>query len=236
MSLIEQKKSVIVACDVATIEELARLVEETACVKGIGAYKVGAILAMKYALRTVVLIVKNYTDLPVIYDHQKGGTDIPPLGGPFVEAVVSAEVDALILFPFGGAATEKVWIEACQDNELTVLIGGHMTQPKFLERDGGFIADGAPGKIYEFAARLGVEDFVVPGNQPELVARYRAKIARIIGRDPTLYAPGFISQGGDISYAARVAGENWHAIVGSAIYRAEDPRKAAEQVTRQIAT
>ncbi|TSA55769.1 hypothetical protein D4R42_04940 [bacterium] len=240
--LIGLPKSIIVDCGVSTIKDLNELVEKTAGVKGIGGYKVGAILVIKYGLATVVSVVKKQIkriapsiELPVIYDHQKAGVDIPDLGSLFVKAVISSGADALILFPFGGMATEKAWINACQDNEFPVLVGGRMTQPEFLEKEGGFITNTGPSLIYGQAADSGVRDFVMPGNRPELIRLYIRIIRRSIGEDDfTLYAPGFISQGGEITETGRQAGDNWHAIVGRAIYQADDIRAAAEKFAAQI--
>ena len=240
--LMKLARSIIVACDVSTIEDLSQLVKETAGVHGIGGYKVGAILAIKYGLATAVSAIKKQIkqigppiELPVIYDHQKAGTDIPDLGSAFVKAVISSGADALILFPFGGMATEKAWINACQDNEFPVLVGGRMTQPEFLEKEGGFIADTGPSLIYKQAANLGVRDFVMPGNRPELIRLYRRLIRQSIGGDYfTLYAPGFISQDGNITEAGKQAGKNWHAIIGRAIYEAENRKAAAEKFAAQI--
>jgi orotidine-5'-phosphate decarboxylase len=114
-----------------------------------------------------------------------------------------------------------------------------MTQKKFLMSEGGFIGDGAPDQMYMIAAQNGIRDFVVPGNKAPFVLKYRNLLEGILGvGNFTLYAPGFISQGGEISETGQVAGENWHAIVGGGIYNAGDMagmRKAAEQVTSQIA-
>ncbi len=175
---------------------------------------------------------------PIIYDHQKGGTDIPELGEKFAKAVKNAGVNAAILFPFGGAATEREWIKVCKAEGLTVLVGGHMTQKEFLVSEGGFIDDSAPECMYNIAAFNGITDFVVPGNKVEFVAKYREQLEIILGPDNfTLYAPGFISQGGEIAKAGQLAGNNWHAIVGGAIYNAgtmNDMRRAALTVTSQI--
>ena len=102
-------------------------------------------------------------------------------------------------------------------------------------KEGGFIANNAPEKIYRLAAKLKVRDFVVPGNKVELVIRYREIIQNACGGTSfTLYAPGFITQGGEITEMAEQAGDNWHAIVGSGIYGKKDQREAAKQVTGQI--
>ncbi len=236
--LIELSRSVIPACDVSGLEELGEIAEATAEVPGIGAYKVGLELAIPFGLLRVVQAIKERSKLPIIYDHQKGGTDIPDLGPKFARAVRASGVDAVILFPFGGAATAEKWIRACQEEGLVVLVGGHMTQPKFLESEGGFIANSGPEAIYRLAAENGVTNFVVPGNKTDFVLRYREVLQGVLGMDNfTLYTPGFIGQGGNLSETGKVAGDRWHAIVGGAIYNAEGVegmRKAALEITSQI--
>lgn len=235
MSLIERERSVIVAADVPDVETLEKLIGDTCQVEGIGGYKVGLELVLNHGLLAVVSKIREHTELPIIYDHQKGATDIPEIGEKFAKVCKTAGVDAVILFPFGGAETEIAWIKACQNQGLTVLVGAHMTQPKFLVSEGGFIADESPEKIFSIAVEQGVKDFVVPGNKPEFVEKYRKLFERLLGEGNfTLYAPGFIAQGGKISETGRVAGKYWHAIVGSAIYKAENPTQAAENITSQI--
>lgn len=232
--MISRDKSVIVAADVEAAK-LSKLVENTCLIEGIGGYKVGLALALEEGLPRVVGIVKNHTELPVIYDHQKAGTDIPAMGTKFARVCSGAGIDAVILFPFGGAETERNWIRACQDKDLGVLVGAHMTQPEFLFSEGGFLADEAPGRIFRIAAEEGVRDFVVPGNKVEYVERYRRLFENTFGPGNfRLYAPGFITQKGEISDFAKVAGDQWHAIVGSAIYKAIDLAEAAKQMTSQI--
>jgi orotidine-5'-phosphate decarboxylase len=212
---------------------LDALTEATRRVKGIGGYKIGAGLALKYGLSEIVSYIPS--GLSIIYDHQKGGTDIPGLGTDFAKVCSDAGVDAVILFPFAGAATEREWIKACQGEGLVVLVGGHMTQPEFLASEGGFIADDAPERIYQIAMECGVQDFVVPGNKVEFVEKYRRLFETELGEGNfTLYAPGFITQGGVITETGKVAGKNWHAIVGSAIYKAKDMTAAAKEITSQI--
>jgi orotidine-5'-phosphate decarboxylase len=108
-----------------------------------------------------------------------------------------------------------------------------MTHKAFLTSEGGFIDDEAPRRAFELAADHGVTDYVVPGNKAAAVVEYKRLLEA--KRVPyTLYAPGFIAQGGDITECGRVAGERWHAIVGSAIYSARSPQQAAQWLTRKI--
>lgn len=232
--LISRQKSVIVAADVEA-NKFPELVKGTCLVEGIGGYKVGFELGLEKGLPWVVGTVREQTALPVIYDHQKAGNDIPETGSNFARVCKKSGVDAIILFPFTSPTTELRWIKESQDAGLTVLVGGHMTHEKFLHSEGGFIADDAPEKIYTLAAENGVRNFVVPGNKVEYVEEYHALFEKILGPDNfALYAPGFITQKGEISEFAKVAGDRWHAIVGSAIYKATDIKTAAEKVTNQI--
>ena len=233
--LIPLKRSIIPACDVATLSQFQTLVRETADVPGIGAYKVGFELAMPHGLKEIVTMARDYTGRPLIYDHQKAGNDIPETGSKFAQAASESGVEAVILFPFTSPVTQTEWTKAAQGEGLTVIVGGHMTQREFLAGEGGYIADDAPERIYRLAVDQGVTDFVVPGNKTALVERYRDFFEGLLGPDGfTLYAPGFVAQGGNISDAGKVAGENWHAIVGTALYKAPDIRQAAIDLTSQI--
>ncbi len=232
--IIERDKSVIVAADVE-FSRLPELVKETCLVEGISGYKIGLELALEKGLPHVVGAVKENCDLHVMYDHQKAGNDIPETGARFARVCKKAGVDSVILFPFVGPITEKDWIRACQDQGLGVLVGAHMTQPGFLYSEDGSIADDAPQRIFKIAVENGVRDFVVPGNKIEYIAKYKRLLDQQLGEGNfILYAPGFITQGGEISSVAQVAGNNWHAIVGSAIYKAVNINEAAKQMTRQI--
>ena len=237
--LIPARRSVIPACDVSTLSDFQRLVKQTADVVGIGGYKLGFELTVPNGLREVVAIARDHTKLPLIYDliydHQKAGNDIPQTGSKFATAARESGVDAVILFPFTSPATQSEWTRAAQGEGLTVLVGAHMTHVQFLESEGGYIADSAPERIYKLAIDQGVRDFVVPGNKTEFVQRYRELFEGLLGSDGfTLYAPGFVAQGGSITDAGKVAGENWHAIVGTALYKAPDIRQAAVDLTSQI--
>jgi orotidine-5'-phosphate decarboxylase len=232
--IIKYDRSVVVACDVKAIEDLRRLIEQTCDIEGIGGYKVGSILTIRYGLLTLVQVIREFTDLPVIYDHQKAMTDIHDLGKDFASVVKESGANALIGFPQAGPVTQEAWIKACRDVGLEVLIGGEMTHPKYKRSEGGYIADEALDEMYLLGARLGVTNFVVPGNKAERVAHYRNILQPIVGNSLSLYAPGFIAQGGVITDVAKAAGDSWHAIVGRAIYGAKDIRAACKEMTSQL--
>lgn len=232
-SIIKLGRSIIPACDIDDLKKFEELVKQVDKVKGIGAYKIGFELGLKYGLPKVVEAARRHTTKPLIYDHQKAGTDVPFTGGKFAKVCKGAGIDAIILFPQAGPATEKEWIMACHRAELGVIVGGEMTHESYLQSDGGFLADDAPSRMYKVAVENGVTDFVVPGNKPEKILAYR-KMFEEKGLKPVLYSPGLVSQGGSISESGKAAGERWHAIIGRALLEAKDRKKMAEELCSQL--
>ncbi|MBI4154766.1 orotidine 5'-phosphate decarboxylase [Candidatus Woesearchaeota archaeon] len=231
--IIERDRSVIPACDTSSLEKFEEVVKQTADIDKIGGYKIGFELGLSHGLPKLVETVKKHTNKTIIYDHQKAGTDIPDTGKNFAKVCKSAGVDAVIFFPQSGPETERAWIYHALDNGLEVIIGGRMTHPAYSVSEGGFITDEGALEMYRIAARSGINNFVVPGNKPDVIALIK-KTVEGEGINPVFYAPGFVAQGGKIEDATKVAGNKWHAIVGRGILQAEDVRKAAIEHTSQI--
>ena len=230
MPIIKLEKSIIPSCDVDSLEKLDKLVKATCAVKGVGGYKIGFELVIPFGMEKVVNTIRKYTKLPIIYDHQKAGTDIPDMGGKFMKACKLA--DAVIIFPQAGPETEAAWIKAAQQNKVNIIVGGEMTHQAYLEESGGFLKNDAPSRMYEIAASMGVTDFVIPGNKPEKALEYVDLIKRKI-KNPVFYSPGLVAQGGNITDLAKKL-DSWHAIIGRAIYEAKDIKKAAEELAKNL--
>jgi orotidine-5'-phosphate decarboxylase len=227
-SFISRDRSIIPACDVDFLR-FKDIVRETAEIPQVGAYKIGASLALSHGLPLLVETAAKFTDKPIIYDHQKAGTDIPDTGKAFMETLRASRISAVILFPLAGPATQRAWILSAQEAGLAILVGGHMTHDHFIESEGGYISDSAVAKIYTNAASQGIENFVVPGNKPGVIAHLKNMLSEE-KVSPVFFAPGFIAQGGRLSDAAAVAGSRWHVIVGRAIYEARDIQNAVREL------
>jgi orotidine-5'-phosphate decarboxylase len=184
-------------------------------------------------LPRVVEVTRRYTTKPILYDHQKAGTDIPDTGKPFARLLKQAGVDCGILFPQAGPVTMRAWVEALREEGVGVMVGGWMSHAGYVQSQGGFLADEALVRLYQEAARLGVVDYVMPGNQPAVIQRLR-EVVRNEGIEPALYMPGFVAQGGSLQAAAEVAGPRWHGIVGRGIYEAADPIEALDSLWKQF--
>lgn len=230
---IKPKKSIIIACDVTTIDHLKKIVSSSYDLELVGAYKIGFSLALKYGLKSVVSVIRNYSDKPIIYDHQKGATDVPHTGALFSEVLAEAGIDYAILFPFSGPSTEEAWISSLKRAGITPIIGGILTVPDFLSASGGYIREESPNEIFKMASRLGVKDFVLPGNNLGVLTKYKTAIDSLVD-SPIYYIPGLGIQGGDIRTCAKVIGGRWHAIVGRSVYGAEDIRGTLKRLMEDL--
>lgn len=233
--IIPAAKSIVLAADVQP-HKFRPLVDSLDGVEGIGGVKVGFEVGLGKNLRKAVNDVLEANEkLRVIYDHQKAGNDIPETGMNFARTMRVARVDAAILFPFTGPQTQERWIRELQERNVAVIQGSEMTHNQIKASDGGYIIDAAFRRMFEKAVELDVTNFVVPGNKPDAVRGYKELFDDALGEgNYTLWAPGFVTQGGDVSATGEVAGPNWNAIVGSGIYKAENPRQAAIDLGQKI--
>lgn len=232
--LFQLRHGIIPACDVDSIERFREIVKSTCNVKGVVGYKIGFTLVLRYGLKRVVKEALKLTELPIIYDHQKAGTDIPELGATFASICSEAGIQGVIIFPQAGPQTEEAYIKALFAENLTPIVGGEMTHPKYLARDGGFIKTFAPREMYRLAANLGVEYFILPGNKPEMLRHYDRILSRF-NINPKYCLPGIGRQGGDIKSAfTALRGREVYVIIGSGIYKARNMKIAAETYYKEI--
>jgi len=216
--IISADKSIIPACDFESIEQLKKVLSVTKGFEDIRAYKVGFALGYGgrgFGLVDVVDTIKSeHEGAIVIFDAQKAGTDVPFTGKVFAKKMKSDGVDAVILAPReNDPVTQYVWTNELLQRDKNVIIVGEMTHRP---------ANEAQERIYWNAVFQGVTDFVVPGNKPKRVEFYTKTFQEDFKIKSVNYATGFVSQGGVVSEAAKVAGDEWHAISGRAVY---NPKK-----------
>lgn len=227
-------RALIIAADFGSIDTLRSLSENLAPCGSYVGYKIGFTLALKYGLPRLVKKLRATSEGPIIYDHQKAGTDIPQMGKDFADVLAESQVDAAILFPLAGPKTLESYVVALQENALLPIVGGHMTHPSFINSDGGYITNDAPLQIYDKAAEIGVKDIVVPGNQPHVAERY---IRAFLDKQPDggIWFPGIGRQGGDLPAILQFLHEKRaYPIVGSAVYQSENPRGVVETMLAQL--
>jgi orotidine-5'-phosphate decarboxylase len=229
-------RGLIVACDVTTEADLERLAAATGPLDFMRGFKVGVLLALSVGLRRACEIIRRHSSQDIIYDHQKFGTDIPDIcGGAVLGLLQDLGVTQVIAFPFAGIETLKAFAAGCQKLGLEPIVGGEMTHAGFLVRDGGYIADTSPSRIYQDAAGLGIRCFVLPATKPQAMAMHRKAVEKLCPQ-PAFMFPGVgKGQGGDIVEAFRqVEPHAALAIVGRGIYAQPDPAAAATALWESV--
>src|SRR6056297_531051 len=89
---------IVPALDSPDLDEVRRVVEASTGVEGVVAYKLGLTMVLRYGLAEAVRVLREVTELPILYDHQKAGPDVPDMAGKFC---------ALAREPFHGIRPRK---------------------------------------------------------------------------------------------------------------------------------
>ncbi|GAB1813342.1 orotidine 5'-phosphate decarboxylase / HUMPS family protein [Mycobacterium sp. MUNTM1] len=232
----ETDGGVVPALDVDSVDALKHLVELTTDVDGIVAYKLGIAGALRLGLPGAVRAIREISDLPIIYDHQKAGPDIPDMARRFSAVCHEAGVNSLILFPLGGPGAVREFVCQARQVGLAPIVGGALPFPEYSASGGGYVADDALERILAAALGHGAIDFVLPAHDHALVGRHSRFLREHIDR-PGLFLPGIGPLGGSIPEAfAAAPGCRRYAVVGRAITAADDPREAARRLGGQALT
>ncbi len=218
------------ALDSDSVYDVLRTVEATTRIEGIIGYKIGLTLALRLGLPGAVSLLREVTDLPIIYDHQKAGPDIPDMGPKFCALAAEAGVSGLILFPLAGPKAVDAFVGGSLESGLLPLVGGDLPLKDYNASGGGYVIDDALEQIFKRAVDHGASHFIVPGNTDEKVRHHASVLVNAI-RKPSLVIPGIGALGGNISDCfAAAKGCRAYAVVGRAIYGANDPAEAAKQL------
>lgn len=223
------------ALDVDTFDDMLRVVEKTSGVAGVVGYKLGLTGVLPMGLPHAIQSIRRVTDLPIVYDHQKAGPDMPDMASKFARLCRQGGADALILFPVAGPHAVAEFVGETIRQGMLPIVGGHIPVPDYCVSGGGFLADDVLDRIIGSAIPTGAKSFVLPANDPEAVRRHVATICSQVG-DSRIFLTGFGSLGGDISTAfgaARLAPRRY-AIVGRAVSTSADPAEAARRMVGEI--
>ena len=226
---------IVPALDPANLDGIKRLVAATTRIEGIVAYKLGLTATLRLGLPLAVRELRSLTDLPLIYDHQKAGPDVPDMAAKFTAICAEAGVDALILFPTAGPRAVAAFAGGAIREGLLPIVGGDLPLPDYNVSGGGYVADDALSRIVTAAVAIGVDHFVIPANNPDRVGVLARQMQDELGRPPSLFLPGIGALGGSIgaTFAAAPAGSRLYAVIGRAIYGASDPAEAARILTAE---
>lgn len=209
-NLFRADNGLIIALDCNGEKELVRGLESTKDLEGVVAYKPGCVplLSIEGGISHITNIIREYTDLPIIYDNQKfclarddeEELSLPSKISPIMK---QSDVDSVIVLGIANnninsayKADLEIFIRTFQKNDIIPIVVAHMTTPDYLEREGGLVPNDVPEFSYRLAAKMGIEYFVIPGNKQKDSEHYVEMISELI-KEPKFLIPGFGSQGGD---------------------------------------
>ena len=225
---------VVPAVDLESTDDLLRVIEKTCEVPGVTEYKLGG-GPMRLALDETMKEIRRITDLPILYDHQKAGPDMPASARPFVKICSEAGLKGLILFPVAGPTAVRQFVGHSLEAGLIPVVGGEIPVPDYCIKGGGYFADDGLDRIIEQATKMGGRHFVLPANDLEMIRRRSAWLVENI-RTPVLFLTGIGPLGGTIAEAFGAAEglPSRLAVIGRKICAAPDPGEAARRMVDEV--
>ena len=221
---------IVIALDADTVDESKRVVELTTGIDGVAGYKFGLTLVLRLGLAETVRQLRSATDLPLLYDHQKAGPDVPDMATKFCAICHDAGVDGLILFPTAGPRAVDGFAGEAILRRMLPIVGGDLPLADYNAGGGGYVVDKALDMIFERPLALGADHFVVPGNTTAKLTYHASRLkARL--EMPTFLVPGIGPLGGTFGDVVKAAaGARVFGVVGRAVYAARDPADAARRL------
>lgn len=232
---IPARLGVVPALDLDTLDDLRRVVEATCAVPGVIEYKLGLTTVLHVGLFESVKAIREITDLPILYDHQKAGADMPDSAKSFVKICSRAGLKGLILFPVAGPTAVRQFVGHTLEAGLVAIVGGEIPVPDYLESGGGYFTIDTLDRIMAVATKMGARYFVFPANDPRAIRRRSQWLLQNI-RTPVLFLTGIGPLGGSIreSFAAAEGVPSRLAVIGRRICAAPDPAEAARRLVDEV--
>jgi len=148
--------------------------------------------------------------------------DVAPIMEIVLERLRSVGFNAVIVHAFiGGKGGLEEVADWCHRNGVKLVAVVSMSHPgsrDFLDRH--------TPEMVSMCRRLGVWGFVAPATRPEMV-----KLVRSLAPESKILSPGIGAQGARPGDALRAGAD--YEIVGRAITRSADPRKALEEIAQE---
>ena len=221
----------------SSAEHLEIVVRETSRREGVAGYKLGLTSVLTFGLSESVRRLRDLTDLPILYDHQKAGPDMPDMAVKYTAMCAEAGVDGLILFPVAGPTAVDKFVGEAVRGGLIPVVGGEIPVPDYCVSGGGYMVDDALDRILARAAANNADHFVLPAHNKAKIGRWSTWLSANV-KDATALITGFGALGGTINdaFAASAACPRRFAIVGRLITNSKTPGDAAARLFEEMQT
>lgn len=190
-------------------------------------FKVGSLWLFEIGKEIInTLSDVKHQDHRIILDMQKWGTDIPDVVRKQVALTSTVPVDEIICCPMGaGMESLKAFVEEAIANDLKPICVLEMTQPRADE----FLKYNSPTLILSEALLYGFRKFVIPATKPD---KFKELFSSCGLYEFEKYATGFKTQGGQTKPMVDLGVTKF--IVGRAVYEADDPIEAVNEIYDEI--
>ena len=233
------KNQIIIEMDME-IEDGLKLMRETQLRDEIYGYKINSLWVLERGINILHYCKEHFIGKKIILDMQKWGTDIPDIIKKQVEKV-APYVDELICCPMGaGSESLKMFAETCIDNNIKPICVLEMTHPEsdsYLETD-QIEKYKLPSYVYNIlddSIKYGIQDFVIPATKEPRIG-VKSMLSNWYPNEfkgtVNLYTTGLKVQGGQTKPMIDFGVTKF--IVGRAVYEAENPIKAVEDIYKEI--
>jgi hypothetical protein len=183
MSSFVLKSGILVDLNTTDISDAGDMIDCSTGLDFVVGYKVNTGLVIEEGLKKAIGLLKRKTDKPLIYDHQKLGSDfLEPDDGNFFEIVKNSDVDAIIIFPLSGKKVLESLVSKCKKVKLTPVVSGDLPYYGYFLDEGGYISYEVQERIYLDAASLGVSHFMMSCNRIDRIKIYCHQLGSIIGQ------------------------------------------------------
>jgi len=217
MSIIEKKRGIVIALDVTDVDSAVELARQLCGLEGNFVFKIGRPLEMQRGYK-VISEIKKVSRIPVVYDGKIA--DIPYISSRIAQIAYEAGADAVIVHGFVGRDVIESILELNRGDVIVVMSMTHPGASQYINP--------ITKQLVETVNTLGVDGVVLPATKPEIIA----SVAPALRENIYIMSPGIKVQGARVGDAIKTGAD--YEIIGRAIYGASDPKKAAEELYKEI--
>jgi orotidine-5'-phosphate decarboxylase len=211
-----KEHGLIIAFDMEDVAFAANLAKDLKGAEGNFAIKIGRTLEMQTG-KGIIAKIKEFSELPVIYDGKIA--DIPYISRKIAENAYDAGADAVIVQGFVGSDVLNEIVDLGLGDVIAVVEMTHPGSDEYIQP--------VSEKIAEMVEDIGIDGVVLPATRPERVK----KLVKIV-KNAYVISPGIKAQGANPGDAILNGAD--YEVVGRAIYEADNPKRAAEEIYKEV--
>lgn len=183
MELFSLKNGILISISSADLSIIEKVIAGCNKLPYIAGFKINSEVTLINGLKNVVSSVKRYTEKPLIYDHQKFGSDMPEIyTESLFDTIKASGVDGLVVFPLSGKKVLEVIVDKCLKIDLLPIVSGDLSYKGYFNDEGGYIYGDTQQRIYLEAASIGVSHFMMSCNRIERIRIYCHELGSIVGQ------------------------------------------------------